>query len=136
MKTKAQLFNAQALLTKVNGGKRTAKYQPQKSIFRQGDPGNALFYVAHGQVKVTVVSNRGKEAVVAILDAGDFVGEGCLAGEALRMANATALTECTIVRLEKTSAISALRDDPAFSEKFLAFLLARNSRIQEDLAGC
>jgi CRP-like cAMP-binding protein len=133
MKTKAQLFDAQVLLTKVNGGKRTAKYQPQKPMFRQGDPADALFYIERGQVKLTVVSNRGKEAVVAILHAGDFVGEGCLASEVLRMANATALTECTIVRLEKTSAIRALRDDPVFSEMFLAFLLARNIRIQEDL---
>jgi CRP/FNR family cyclic AMP-dependent transcriptional regulator len=133
MKTKAQLFNAQVLLTKVNGGKRTAKYQPGKSIFLQGDPADALFYVESGQVKLMVVSSRGKEAVVAILHAGDFVGEGCLAGEVLRMANATALTECTTVRLEKASAIRALRDDPAFSEMFLAFLLARNIRIQEDL---
>jgi CRP/FNR family cyclic AMP-dependent transcriptional regulator len=133
MKTKAQLFDAQVLLAKVDGGKRRAKYQPKKSIFRQGDPADALFYIESGQVKLAVVANRGKEAVVAILNAGDFVGEGCLAGEVLRMANATALTECATVRLEKASAIRALREDPAFSEMFLAFLLARNIRIQEDL---
>ncbi len=97
------------------------------------DSANDLFYVEKGQVKLTVVSKRGKEAVVAILHPDDFVGEGCLAGEVLRMASATALTECAIVRLEKASAIRALRDDPAFSELFLAFLLARNIRTQEDL---
>jgi CRP/FNR family cyclic AMP-dependent transcriptional regulator len=133
MKTKAQLFDAQVLLTKVDGGKRRARYEPKKSLFRQGDPADALFYIESGQVKLAVVANRGKEAVIAILNAGDFVGEGCLAGEVLRMANATALTECATFRLEKASAIRALRDDPAFSEIFLAFLLARNIRIQEDL---
>jgi CRP/FNR family cyclic AMP-dependent transcriptional regulator len=133
MKTKAQLFDGRTLLTKVNGGKSVSTCNPKKSVFLQGDPADALFYIERGKVKLTVVSKRGKEAVVAILDAGDFLGEGCLAGESRRMANAVPLTECTVVRLEKGSAIRALRDDPEFSELFLAFLLARNIRIQEDL---
>jgi CRP/FNR family cyclic AMP-dependent transcriptional regulator len=122
MKTKAQLFDGRILLTKVNGGKSLSKNNPKKAIFLQGDPADALFYIERGKVKLTVVSKRGKEAVVAILDAGDFLGEGCLAGESRRMANAIPLTECTVVRLEKGSAIRALRDDPEFSELFLAFL--------------
>jgi CRP-like cAMP-binding protein len=133
MKTKAQLFDGRILLTKVNGGKRVLKSGPKKPIFLQGDAADSLFYIEKGKVKLTVVSKRGKEAVVAILDSGDFLGEGCLGGETRRMANAIPLTEGTVVRLEKESAIRALRDDPEFSELFLAFLLARNIRIQEDL---
>ena len=133
MKPKAQFFGVQALLSKINGGKRIARFQAGKPIFLQGDPSNALFYIESGEVKLTVVSKRGKEAVLAILEASNFVGEACLGGEVLRMANATALTDCCTIRLERASAIRALRDDPAFSEMFVAFLLARNNRIQEDL---
>lgn len=133
MKTKAQTFSGQSLLAKVNGGKSTANYSPGKAVFRQGDAAEAIFYIEQGKVKITVVSRRGKEAVVAILGPGDFLGEACLAGEARRVSAATPLSKCTIVRIEKTSAIRALQEDPAFSELFLAFLLSRNIRIQEDL---
>jgi CRP/FNR family cyclic AMP-dependent transcriptional regulator len=132
-KTKAQQFDGRSLLAKINGGKSTARYHPRKAIFRQGDAADSIFYVEAGEVKLTVVSKRGKEAVVAILRAGDFLGEACLAGEVRRMATATPLSECVIVRLEKASAIRALHDDPAFSERFLSYLLSRNIRIQEDL---
>ncbi len=133
MAAKAQQFDGQILLTKVNGGKSTSKYGVRKAVFRQGDIADAIFYIEKGKVKLTVLSKRGKEAVVGILGPGDFLGEGCLAGEQRRMANATALTECSIVRLEKASAVRALKEDPAFSERFLTYLLARNIRIQEDL---
>jgi CRP/FNR family transcriptional regulator, cyclic AMP receptor protein len=133
MKTKAQLFDGQTLLAKVNGVKITAKYTPRKAVFRQGDVANSIFYIQKGNVKLTVVSKRGKEAVVAILGTGDFLGEACLAGEVRRMATATPLSECTIVRLEKASAIRALQEDPTFCELFMTYLLSRNIRIQEDL---
>jgi CRP/FNR family transcriptional regulator, cyclic AMP receptor protein len=132
-KTKAQAFDGRSLLAKINGGKSTAKYTPRRAIFRQGDAADSIFYIEAGEVKLTVVSKRGKEAVVAILGAGNFLGEACLAGEVRRMATATPLSECVIVRLDKTSAIRALHDDPAFSERFLGYLLSRNIRIQEDL---
>jgi CRP/FNR family transcriptional regulator, cyclic AMP receptor protein len=132
-KTKAESFDGQTLLAKVNGGKRRAKYSPKKLIFRQGDAADSIYYIEKGKVKLTVVSKRGKEAVVALLGDGDFLGEACLAGEIRRMATATPLSDCTIVRLNKTSAIQALQQDPGFAELFLAYLLSRNIRIQEDL---
>ena len=106
---------------------------PGKAVFRQGDPADSLFYIEKGKVKLTVVSKRGKEAVVAILGAGDFLGEECLAGQKQRISTATPLSECRIVRIEKSAAIAPLRADPVFSELFLAYLLDRNIRTQEDL---
>ncbi len=133
MKTIAEHFTEQDFLTKIKGGKKTGKYTPKKAIFCQGDPADAIFYIEKGKVKVGVVSKRGKEAVVALLGPRDFLGEGCLAGQPVRMATATPLTESTIVRIEKDATIQALRDDPGFSEIFLAYLLVRNIRVQEDL---
>jgi len=102
-------------------------------VFSQGDPANAIFYIQKGKVKLTVVSTRGKEAVVAILGVGDFFGEGCLAGQTLRMATASTMGECSVMRLEKERTIRLLHDEPAFSELFIAHLLARSIRIEEDL---
>jgi CRP/FNR family transcriptional regulator, cyclic AMP receptor protein len=133
MKRKGQILDCKSFFSKINGGKSTVNCAPGKAVFRQGDPADSIFYIEKGEVKLTVVSKRGNEAVVAILGAGDFLGEGCLASEVRRMASATPLSECRIVRLEKISAVRALRADPAFSEKFLSYLLARNLRIQEDL---
>ena len=104
-----------------------------RAVFSQGDPADAIFYVQNGKVKITVVSSQGKEAVVGIFGLGDFFGEGCLAGQQLRMASATALTECSIVRLEKRAATKVIHDEPEFSELFLAYVLSRNIRIEEDL---
>jgi CRP/FNR family transcriptional regulator, cyclic AMP receptor protein len=132
MKT-ADLFNGQTFLSKINGGKVVARYRPKRAVFLQGDASDSVFYIEKGKVKLAVVSKRGKEAVVAILGPGDFLGEECLAGQMKRISTATALSECTIVRIDKGSAIQALRDDPAFSEVFLAYLLERNIRTQEDL---
>src|SRR5580698_4978570 len=126
-------FNRQNFLTKIKSGKTTGKYYPKKAIFCQGDPADCIFYIEKGKVKVGVVSKRGKEAVVALLGPGDFIGEGCLAGQMVRMATATPLTDCSIVRIEKEATVRALRDDPGFSEIFLAYLLVRNIRSQEDL---
>ena len=133
MKTIADHFYEQDFLNKIKGGKTVGKYTPKKAIFRQGDQADSIFYIEKGKVKLGVVSNRGKEAVVALLGPGDFLGEGCLAGQVCRMATATPLTECTIVRIEKEATVRALRSDPGFSEVFLAYLLVRNIRAQEDL---
>jgi CRP/FNR family cyclic AMP-dependent transcriptional regulator len=129
----ADLFSGRKFLTKVDGGKSVGRYTLKKAVFLQGDPSNAIFYIEKGKVKLTVVSKRGKEAVVAILGAGDFLGEECLAGQTQRISTATPLSECRIVRIEKSAAIAALRADPVFSELFLAYLLDRNIRTQEDL---
>lgn len=130
---RADLFNGQTSLSSINGGKVVGRYRPKKAIFLQGDASDAVFYIEKGKIKLAVVSKRGKEAVVAILGPGDFLGEECLAGQTKRISTATALSECTIVRIDKGSAIKALRQDPAFSEVFLAYLLDRNIRTQEDL---
>jgi CRP-like cAMP-binding protein len=102
-------------------------------VFAQSDPADAIFYIQKGKLKLTVVSNNGKEAVVALLGAGDFLGEGCLAGQQVRMATAAAMTDCAIVRLDRAEAIRVLHDEPSFSELFLKHLLSRNIRIEEDL---
>lgn len=131
MKTK--VVSEQNFLAKIDGGKTVRKYTPKKSIFRQGDPADAIFYIEKGKVKLGVVSDRGKEAVVAILGPGDFLGEGCLAGQTLRMSSAMPLSDCRLVRIDRDATIRALKADPSFSEAFLAYLLIRNIRIQEDL---
>jgi CRP/FNR family transcriptional regulator, cyclic AMP receptor protein len=133
MKTISEHFKEQDFLTKIKGGKSVAKFTSKKAIFRQGDLADSIFYIEKGKVKVTVVSKRGKEAVVAILSRGDFLGEGCLAGQTRRMASATPLSDCTIVRIDKEATVRALKSDPDFSEIFLAYLLVRNIRAQEDL---
>jgi CRP/FNR family transcriptional regulator, cyclic AMP receptor protein len=134
MKRKAKaVFNPKAFLAKVGKGRTLSDYEKNRRIFSQGDPADAIFYIQAGKVKLTVVSKQGKEAVVAILGADDFFGEGCLAGQALRMASAAAMSDCSIMRLEKTGVIRLLHDEPAFSELFLRYLLSRNIRIEEDL---
>jgi CRP/FNR family cyclic AMP-dependent transcriptional regulator len=102
-------------------------------VLSQGDAANAVIYIQKGKIKLTIVSNNGKEAIIAILGPGDFLGEGCLAGRPVCLATATAMSDCSIVRLEKAAMIRVLHDEPAFSELFLAYLLSRNMRIEEDL---
>jgi CRP/FNR family cyclic AMP-dependent transcriptional regulator len=126
-------FDPKTFLANVTGGKTVSIHHTGQVIFTQGGPADAVFHVEKGQVKLLVVSAQGKEAVVAMLDAGDFFGEGCLAGQAVRMSTAVAMTECAITRVEKASMIRALHDEIAFSEMFMAYLLARNIRIEEDL---
>jgi len=126
-------FDPKAFLAKVGKGRTLADYKKNQRIFAQGDPAEALFYIQSGKVKLTVISKQGKEAVVAILGAKDFFGEGCLAGQPLRMAGAAAMSECSIMRLEKLGVVRLLHDEPAFSELFLQYLLSRNIRIEEDL---
>jgi CRP-like cAMP-binding protein len=119
-------------LAKARGG-TTKAYRKKTAVFSQGSPADAVFYVERGKVKLTVLSTRGKEAVVAILGSGDFFGEGCLAGQPLRMATATAMTECSILRVQKETMVRMLHNEPALSELFMAYLLSRNVRIEEDL---
>lgn len=126
-------FNPDAFLAKVGKGRTLASYAKNKKIFSQGEPADAIFYVQSGRVKLTVVSKQGKEAVVAILGAKDFFGEGCLAGQPQRMASASAMSASTIMRLEKSGVVRVLKNEPAFSELFLHYLLSRNIRIEEDL---
>jgi CRP/FNR family cyclic AMP-dependent transcriptional regulator len=126
-------FDPKSFLAKVGTGRTIASYGKNQAVFSQGDPADAIFYVQNGKVKITVVSSQGKEAVVGIFGPGDFFGEGCLAGQQLRMASATALTECSLARLEKRAATRVIHDEPEFSELFLAYVLSRNIRIEEDL---
>ena len=126
-------FDPKAFLSKVNGGRTVAAYRKDQTVFRQGDRADSVFYIQSGRAKVTVVSEQGKEAVVAILEAGDFFGEGCLNGQTLRLATVATLSECEITRITKAELVSAIHNQPAFAELFIAHLLARNSRVEEDL---
>jgi len=125
-------FDTQAFLSELSGGKIAAKYPARKPVSRQGDACDSIFYIEKGKVKLGVVSKRGKEAVVAILGAGDFLGEECLAGQTRRFGTAITLSECAILQIDKGSMIRGLRADPKFSEMLLAYLLERNIRTQED----
>jgi CRP-like cAMP-binding protein len=127
------LFDPKLFLAKIGHGRRILDYRKDQAVFSQGDPGDAIFYIHKGKVKLTVVSNAGKEAVIAILGAGDFLGEGCLAGRPMHLATATTMSDCSIARLEKLATIRVLHEEPAFSEIFLAYVLSRNIRIEEDL---
>src|SRR5688572_19447162 len=126
-------FDVNVFLTSTNGGGSISDHGDKGVIYSQGDPANAVFYIHKGKVKLTVISRQGKEAVVAIMGAGDFFGEGCLAGQPLRMATATCMAGCSIMRLEKADVIRTLHEQPTFSEMFVAHLLSRNIRIEEDL---
>src|ERR1700723_3341302 len=134
MKRKAKPpFDPKVFLAKVNGGRSVSDYRKDQIVFRQGDPSDAVFYIQSGKVKKTVISEQGKEAVVAVLGAGDFFGEGCLAGEALRLSTVSALTKCVIARISKADITQVIHEEPAFAELFISHLLARNSRVEEDL---
>jgi CRP/FNR family transcriptional regulator, cyclic AMP receptor protein len=131
--TKRRPFDPKSFLAKVGEGRTIAKYRKGQVVFAQGDPADAVFYIQKGKVKITVVSDRGKEAVIAILGPDEFCGEGCLAGQPRRMATVAAMTDGTIMRLEKTSIIHVLQQEPGFSEIFISHLLARTIRVEEDL---
>jgi CRP/FNR family transcriptional regulator, cyclic AMP receptor protein len=126
-------FDPQVFLAKVGKGRTLADYRKSQSIFTQGDDADAVFYIRKGKVKLTVISRDGKEAVIAILDANDFFGEGCLAGQPRRMASATAMSDSSIMRIAKREVISQMHARPAFTEFFLRYVLSRNTRIEEDL---
>jgi CRP/FNR family transcriptional regulator, cyclic AMP receptor protein len=126
-------FNPKSFLAKVGEGRSIGRYRKDQIVFSQGEAADAVFYVQKGKVKVTVVSERGKEAVVAILGTDEFFGEGCLAGQPQRMATAAAMTDSIIVRLEKAAIVRVIHQEPAFSEMFIAHLLDRTIRVEADL---
>jgi CRP-like cAMP-binding protein len=126
-------FDPKEFLAKANGERTISKYQLNQVVFSQGDPADSVFYIHEGKVKVTVISEQRKEAVVAVLGPNEFCGEGCLTGQPLRIATATAMTECNIMRLEKAAVVRVLHDEPAFSEMFVSHLLARTIRVEADL---
>jgi CRP/FNR family cyclic AMP-dependent transcriptional regulator len=130
---KTRSFDPEDFLAGIGDGRTIASYRKNQDVFAQGDIADAVFYIRKGKVKVTVVSEHGKEAVVAILGKDEFCGEGCLSGQPKRIASATTLIECDILRIEKDAVIRVLHDEPAFSEMFLAHLLARTMRVEEDL---
>jgi CRP-like cAMP-binding protein len=126
-------FDAKALLATIAQGRTSRSYQKGQPIFAQGDRADAVFFIHNGKVKVTVLSQQGKQAVIALLGPGDFFGEGCLGGQPLRMATATAMTESAIARVAKPTMVRLLHRDAAFSEVFTTYLLSRNIRMEEDL---
>jgi CRP/FNR family transcriptional regulator, cyclic AMP receptor protein len=126
-------FDPKVFLATADVGRSISNYGPNEVIFAQGDPADAVFFVEEGKVKITVVSEQGKEAVLAIHQNGDFFGEGCLTGQPRRLATVAALTECTIMRLAKDAIVSVLHDEPKFSDLFMSYLLTRNARVEADL---
>src|ERR1700675_2181176 len=134
MKSKRKLpFDPKVFLSKVNGGRSISKYLKDELVFTQGEPADSVFYIQSGKVKTIVVSEQGKEAVVSLLGTGDFFGEGCLTGQPLRLATVSAMTESVIVRITKADITRVIHKEPAFAELFIAHLLARNLRVEEDL---
>jgi CRP-like cAMP-binding protein len=126
-------FDPKTFLANVGEGKAIAKYRKGSVVFSQGEAADAVFYIQKGQVKLTVTSEQGKEAVIAILGPGHFFGEGCLNGHALRIATTAAMDDCLITRITKAAMIATMHNEPGFSELFMAYLLDRNGRIEEDL---
>ena len=126
-------FDPHAFLATIGEGRKIVSFPKKQTIFTQGDPADAVFYVQTGKVRLTVVSNDGKEATIGILGDGAFFGEGALAGQALRMGSATAMTDCAVLRIDKKAMMQALHREHEFSDMFVAYLLARNIRYEEDL---
>jgi CRP-like cAMP-binding protein len=127
-------FDPNRFLSTIDGGgRKIAAFSKKQTIFVQGDSSDAVFYIQKGKVKLTVVSKVGKEATIGILNEGSFLGEGCLTGQTLRLCSATAMTDCSVMRIEKKSMVEVLHRESAFSEMFVAYLLARNIRYEEDL---
>ena len=130
---KLSKFDPKIFLSTIDGGRKIAALPKKKTIFAQGDSSNAVFYIQEGKVQLTVVSNIGKEATIGILKEGAFFGEGCLTGQPRRLCSATAMTDCSVMRIEKKAMIEVLHREHAFSDLFVAYLLARNIRYEEDL---
>src|SRR5579863_3554158 len=126
-------FDADKFLATLGDGRKIIPFQKKQTIFAQGDEASAVFYIQAGKVKLTVVSDIGKEATIAILNPGDFFGEGCLAGQPVRMGSATTITDCALLKIDKKAIIGALHQGHAFADLFVAYLLARNIRYEADL---
>ncbi len=134
MATKRQLkFDPRAFLDRIGDGRANAEYEKGQVLFSQGEPAEAVFFIQEGEVKVSVVSEQGKEAVVAVLGKDEFVGEGCLAGQTKRISTVYAMSDVVVTRIEKAAIIRLINEDPAFSELFIAHLLSRAVRVEADL---
>ena len=132
-KTNQSAFDPKAFLAKVGEGKAIVEYRNDQVVFAQGDVADTIYYIQKGRLKVVVISEQGKEAVVGILEPGQFFGEGCMNGHALRIATTTAMEACLVTVITKAAMLATLHSEPKFSEMFMAYLLTRNSRIEEDL---
>jgi len=132
-KTNQGAFDPRAFLAKVGEGKTIVEFLKDQVVFAQGDVADTIYYIQKGRLKVVVISEQGKEAVVGILEPGQFFGEGCMNGHALRIATTTAMEACLVTVITKAAMLAALHNEPKFSEMFMAYLLTRNSRIEEDL---
>jgi CRP/FNR family cyclic AMP-dependent transcriptional regulator len=130
---KAQKIDPGAFLAAAGVGRTKEKYKRGQAIFRQGDEADAVYYIDKGKIQITVASKQGKEGVIAILEPGEFFGEGALAGQPLHMATASAMAEASVTRIDKETMIRRLREDPTFSQVFMGFLLSRNVQIEADL---
>ncbi|HEY5336747.1 MAG TPA: Crp/Fnr family transcriptional regulator [Rhizomicrobium sp.] len=130
---KKEAFDPSAFLAKAGIGRAISTYGVNKVLFSQGDPADAVFYVQSGKVKIAVVSAQGREAVVSVMGPDQFCGEGCLTGQERRIATASTMTECEIMRFEKAAIIRVLHEEPAFSEMFVSHILLRTLRVEEDL---
>jgi CRP/FNR family transcriptional regulator, cyclic AMP receptor protein len=130
---KLSRFDPKKFLSTIDGGRKIAAFPRKQPIFIQGDPSDAVFYIQKGKVKLTVVSKIGKEATIGILNDGDFFGEGCLTGQPLRLCSATAMIDCSVMRIDKKSMMEVLHREHAFSDMFVKYLLTRNIRYEEDL---
>ena len=126
-------FDTNTFLSTINGGRKIEAVPKKQTIFAQGDSSDAVFYIKEGKVKLTVVSRVGKEATIGILNKGDFFGEGCLTGQPLRLCSASTMTECSVMRIEENSMMEVLHREHTFSDMFVAYLLTRNIRYEEDL---
>jgi CRP/FNR family cyclic AMP-dependent transcriptional regulator len=127
-------FDPKLFLARVGAGKTRAELRRRQIVFSQGEPADAVFHIEKGRIELRVLSQQGKEAILATLGVGDFFGEGCLGGQPLRVATAVAVAECSVMRLEKSAMLAVLRDEPVFSGLFISYLLGRNIRIEEELA--
>jgi CRP/FNR family transcriptional regulator, cyclic AMP receptor protein len=130
---KLSKFDTKTFLSTINGGRKIVVFSKKQAIFAQGDSADAVFYIKEGKIRLTIVSRSGKEATLGILNEGDFIGEGCLTGQTRRLFSATAMTDCTVMRIDKKSMMDVLHREQTFSDMFVAYLLTRNIRYEEDL---
>jgi CRP/FNR family cyclic AMP-dependent transcriptional regulator len=126
-------FDLKAFLATIGSGRKIVPFRKKQTVYAQGDHCDALFYIQEGKVRLTVLNGTGKEATIGILSEGDFIGEGCVAGQPVRMGTATAMTECTLLRIEKKAMMRVLHREHALSDMFVAYLLTRNIRYEADL---
>jgi CRP-like cAMP-binding protein len=130
---KLSKFDTKTFLSTINGGRKIVLFSKKQAIFAQGDSADAVFYMKEGKIRLTIVSKSGKEATLGILNEGDFIGEGCLTGQTRRLFSATAMTDCTVMRIDRKSMMDVLHREQTFSDMFVAYLLTRNIRYEEDL---